>query len=209
MTLQNRVDPWGALQAVSARGALMGNRGVIHNDHKQIIAQWRHPHWVTCKLNFKNVQREVFSPNQYSELFFLDEATALSAGHRPCGECRRERFNEFKMSWCKANLDGALHKVVPIGQIDKQLHMERAARGGKKVTHQCAFETLPDGTFLEIGGKAILLWQKCFYQWSPYGYERSSILLASSEVVTVLTPVSIVKMFQMGFTPQVHESVYG
>src|SRR5262245_6877749 len=92
---QNRVDPFGRLHAVEARGTWMGNRGVLHNERGQVVAQWRLKRWITCTLSFKNRWRPVFTPRRYSELFFLDEATAFSAGHRPCAECRRERYNEF------------------------------------------------------------------------------------------------------------------
>ena len=95
MPLQNRVTPSGQLQAVSARGAWLGNRGILHDENKQIVAPWRHKAWVTCKLDFPGRHRAIFSPNNNSELFFLDEATAFSAGHRPCAECRKDRYNEF------------------------------------------------------------------------------------------------------------------
>jgi hypothetical protein len=85
IALQNRVTPRGDLEAVPARGAWLGNRGILHNDQQEIVAPWRHKAWVTCKLEFKGRKRVVFSPGTYSELFFLDEATAFSAGHRPCG----------------------------------------------------------------------------------------------------------------------------
>ncbi len=132
MTKRNRVDPWGELRAVPAKGAWLGNRGILHDDQQQIVAPWRHKSWVTCRLNFAGIKREIFAPGSYSELFFLDEATALAAGHRPCAECRRQRYNEFKELWCMANLEGAQAAKVPIAKIDERLHAERAAVGGKK-----------------------------------------------------------------------------
>jgi hypothetical protein len=107
----------------------MGNRGILH-DEQQIVRPWKHKAWVTCQLLFNGRQRKVFGPGTYSELFFLDEATALSAGHRPCGECRRQRFNEFKATWTQANTEGK----ATVADIDRQLHQERAVRGGGKVT---------------------------------------------------------------------------
>ena len=90
MPLQNRVDPWGGLQAVSERGAWMGNRGCLHDAGKRLGAsRWTRKQWVICKLEFNGRQRELMAPGKYTELFFLDEATALSAGHRPCNTCRR------------------------------------------------------------------------------------------------------------------------
>ena len=95
MPLQNRVSPSGELLADNARGSWLGNRGILHNEKKEIIRPWKQKNWVLCELNFKERKREVFSQNSYSELFFLDEATALSAGHRPCASCRRQRVDEF------------------------------------------------------------------------------------------------------------------
>ena len=126
MPLQNRVDPWGNLIAVTARGAWMGNRGALHNAHNEIITLWKRKPWVTCALDFKGRKRQVFGPNTYSELFFLDEATAFSAGHRPCATCRRDRYNAFKEEWIKVNHPDA-PPSLPIAEIDKQIHTERIA----------------------------------------------------------------------------------
>ncbi|MGH8280534.1 MAG: hypothetical protein ACRETQ_13380, partial [Gammaproteobacteria bacterium] len=104
MPLQNRVNPFGGLDAVSARGAWIGNRGIIHGDRKRIVAAWRSKAWITCELHFRGVHRRVFSPHTWTELFFLDEATAFAAGHRPCAYCRRPRYREFKRAWCAANM---------------------------------------------------------------------------------------------------------
>lgn len=206
MPLQNRVDPWGSLQSVPARGAWLGNRGILHDENKQVVAPWRHKSWVTCKLEFQGRKREIFSPGKYSELFFLDEATALSAGHRPCAECRRERYNEFKAIWCAANLENGSSTDIPVAQIDKQLHMERAVRGGGKVTYRTDFGAVPAGAFIEIGGVAFLLWQGCLHQWSVHGYSLSNLAPSQLDVVTILTPASIVRVLQHGFRPQVHDS---
>src|SRR4051812_48029475 len=100
MPLQNRVNPSGELFRSPARGTLMGNRGgAIHNREQEIVRQYKSRSWIACQLEFKGRRREVMSPGRYTELFFLDEATALAAGHRPCAECRRERFNAFKSAW--------------------------------------------------------------------------------------------------------------
>lgn len=205
MTLQNRVDPWGKLVAVSARGAWLGNRGILHNERKEIVVPWRPKSWVTCQLEYKGRQRQIFSPNNYSELFFLDEATAFSAGHRPCAECRRDRYNEFKAAWIAANPEFG-SASVPIGKVDKQLHAERAVRGGKKVSFVTEFSCLPSGAFVELDGDAALFWQGRLNKWSPNGYKSIISLPQANAQVRVLTPLSIVKMYRGGFTPQVHES---
>ena len=131
----------------------MGNRGILHNDAGEIIAPWQHRAWVTCVLEYKGRRRQVFSHRRYSELFFLDEATALSAGHRPCAFCRRERFNEFKALWCRANMDGAPPSSVPAPVMDRRLHSERALRGGGKATFVMKPKDLPAGAFIEHGGR--------------------------------------------------------
>jgi hypothetical protein len=203
--LQNRVDPCGKLIAVNARGSWLGNRGILHNERKEIIAPWRHKAWVTCQLVFRGRKRQIFSLNNYSELFFLDEATAFSAGHRPCAECRKERYKEFKGAWLNANAEVAALSL-PVAQIDKQLHSERAVRGGKKVTYSTEFNNVPFGTFIQRKGNAYLYWQGKLKEWSPNGYLETGALPEPSEVVTVLTPLSIVRIYENGFRPQVHES---
>lgn len=203
---QNRVDPWGRLNAVPDRGAWMGNRGILHNDSGEVVAPWRHKAWVTCVLEYKGRRREIFSPRRYSELFFLDEAAALSAGHRPCAFCRRERFNEFKALWCKANLDGVPPSSVPAPEMDRRLHSERAVRGGGKATFRAKFETLPRGTFIEHEGEAFLIWEGRLLKWSFSGYSPAAPADLPSGEVNVLTPASIVAVLRLGFLPQVHES---
>src|SRR6185295_157110 len=99
MPLENRVDPWGCIHAVAARGTLLGNRGKLHDETRRLTRQWDRKAWVTCELEHDGRKREVFGANSYSELFFLDEATAFSAGHRPCASCRRTRYAEFKSKW--------------------------------------------------------------------------------------------------------------
>jgi len=207
MPLQNRVDPWGQLNANISRGSLMGNRGILHNEEKVIVTQSRHKNWVTCKLEFQGIKRGIFSPNSYSELFFLDEATAFSAGHSPCAACRRDRFKAFKLAWCKANLDTTSANQVGITEIDNHLHLERAIRSGQKQSYQALFQDLPTGTFIDIEGKSYLLWNKQLHLWSFNGYTKTSMTLEPSAQVKVLTPSSIVKIFHQGFLPEVHESV--
>lgn len=205
MHLQNRVDPWGNLIAVSARGAWMGNRGVLHDAQKNIVSKWKRKSWVICELEFKSRQRQVFGPNTYSELFFLDEATAFSAGHRPCATCRRDRYNAFKDAWIKANRP--ISQSNPsITDIDRQIHDERISRDGKKVTFIARIADLPDGTFIEYDENAYLLWEKRLHRWSPHGYFSTAETMQPEDKVLVLTPFSIVQIFMAGFKPQVHES---
>ena len=115
--LQNRVDPWGRLIADRARGSLMGNRGVLHDADQQIRKSHALKRWIICQLEFKGRRRQIMQPGQYTELFFLDEATALAAGHRPCAECQRERFNEFRTAWTAGGTDSET-RDKPIGAED-------------------------------------------------------------------------------------------
>ena len=204
--LQNRVTPRGNFEAVRARGAWLGNRGILHNDSREIVAPWRHKAWVTCKLEFKGRKRIVFSPRTYSELFFLDEATAFAAGHRPCGECRREKFNAFKKAWCAANLNRSQSPDPGIGLLDKHLHIERAVRGGGQVTHRAKIRNLPDGVFVEFEGRAVLIRDGYLHTWSHHGYVAQQPISASSTVVQVLTPESVVATLLEGLDVEVHKS---
>ena len=205
MPLQNRVDPHGRLHAVTARGVWMGNRGILHDNDGQIVAPWRLKRWITCALSFRGRQRAVFAPHRYSELFFLDEATSFAAGHRPCAECRRERYSEFRAAWIEANSDAADRKVGA-DDIDRVLHAERAIRGGGKKTWQARARKLPPGTFVEFEGQPHLIWSGKLFPWTFAGYEDPVSASVLAEKVTVLTPQSIVRVFESGFTPQVHGS---
>ena len=206
MPLQNRVDPWGKLNAVPMRGSLMGNRGILHNESRQIVRPWAGKSWVTCALQFKDNQQpgKVFSDGSYSELFFIDEATAFAAGHRPCNYCRKLRYAEFKSAWLRANRPDAVGNT-PITEVDKALHAERAIPGGGKVMFSAAVKDLPSGTMFEHEGAAFLVWKGAIHRWSFDGYTPSS-LQVDTQAVNVLTPASIVRMYANGFIPDVRAS---
>lgn len=203
--LRNRVNPLGELVAVSDRGTLMGNRGILHNEVKNIVRRWQHKSWVTCLLTFGDLKRPTpFSTlDNYSELFFLDEATAFAAGHRPCHFCQRERAKSFKQAWCAANHPGTA--FVPQGELDAQLHRERTTRTGMKVTFEVRAGELPFGTMFSIGETSYLISPQGFLPWSFGGY-GSSHPLSTDAVVKVLTPMSVVSAFRQGFSPGVHFS---
>lgn len=205
MPLQNRVTPFGQLEAVSARGAWLGNRGILHDDSQRIVVPWRRKAWVTCTLDFPGRQRAIFSPGNYSELFFLDEATALCAGHRPCAECRRHRYKEFKTAWCAANPEIGITNP-PIGKIDEQLHRERAIEGGQKAVYTEVFHRVPHGAFIDLEGIAHLVWSGKIYPWTHHGYGRAQVAPTPTTQVSVLTPASLVATFRQGFLPEVHPS---
>ena len=209
MTFQNRIDPWGRLHAVSARGFMLGNRGRLHNEHQQIVRQWDRTAWVTCELEFNGRRREVFGGSTYTELFFLDEATAFAAGHRPCASCSRARYDEFKSRWLVAH--GALSSATTpsINDIDKLLHGERATRDGAKVTYEARLSSLPLGAFVELDGAAFLVWNRGLTRWSFSGYSGLQLQPGPSTRVRVLTPESVVRAFAGGLRPNVHPSANG
>jgi hypothetical protein len=204
-SLQNRVDPFGQLHAVPSRGSLMGNRGILHDDKQRIHRQWSHKSWVTCTLSYGNVKREVFAPNNYSELFFLDEATSLAAGHRPCSTCQRQRYVEFKRAWVEANMAEQGLIFVAAAQIDSVLHTERSIPGGEKRTFGAFVSELPLGTMFEHRGDAYLVWTSGILEWSFNGYKRT-LPTVPVHPVQVLTPASVVRMYREGFLPRVHAS---
>lgn len=199
MALQNRVDPYGALHATDARGAWMGNRGVLHDGEKRIVTPWRLRRWITCVLSCKDRRREVFSPNRYTELFFLDEATSLAAGHRPCAECRRARYEEFREAWTAASGGAAFPKAE---EIDRVLHAERLDAAGWKRTYRAALGSLPDGTMVAHQGGPHLVWRKKLHPWSFLGYGAGVHADPASRGI-VLTPRSIVAAIRAGFAPQI------
>lgn len=205
MPLQNRVTPFGQLEAVMARGEWLGNRGILHDDARKVVAAWRSKAWITCRLRYPGVRRRVFSPHTWSELFFLDEATAFAAGHRPCAYCRRERYNEFKRAWCAANHGG---RNLPATAIDARLHAERVAPGGGKRVWYARLGDLPPGTFIVLEGHACLLWRDRIFAWSHAGYTLRRPRVAAATRVGVLTPRSIVATFRAGVRPQVHLSAW-
>jgi hypothetical protein len=207
MPLQNRVDPWGQFHAVTAHGALMGNRGILHDQQQQIVAPWRGKAWITCKLHVEGIRRTVFGAGTYSELFFMDEATAFAAGHRPCAQCRRDRFKEFKAAWISANRNSLLTPKPTIAEIDNVIHAERAAKGGVKITYEALIKYLPDGTLVDVGGVALLVWHGELLRWTFDGYRPEVPTLPLSTSVRVLTPASVVQVFESGFIPEVHASV--
>jgi hypothetical protein len=185
---------------------MMGNRGILHDAEKRIVRQWVSKSWVACDPGYKKIDRKpLFQVGRYSELFFLDEATAYAAGHRPCAYCQRERFNSFKTLWAASHRAAESSSTLPVKEIDAQLHRERAARGGKKVVFTAPLANLPDGTMIEVNQLAILLHRGRQFTWSFEGYKPAIPVHVGSQV-NVLTPESIVQLFGQGLKPLVHAS---
>jgi len=207
MPLQNRVNPWGEIVATPERGLFMGNRGCLHDGQRRVTKAWARPPWVTCLLEFKDRHREVMSPGQYTELFFLDEATALAAGHRPCATCRRADYDAFKSLWLKANPELAARTEGKTTEIDKLLHAERVDARKNKRTWSARLGDLPDGSMVVLLGsrEPLLVWGGQAHTWTPGGYTAARPLDPDTEV-QVLTPLSVVKALAQGYRPVVHPS---
>ena len=208
MPRQNRVTPFGEIVAVSDRGTVMGNRGRLHDEQGRIRRPWQVTRWLLCRLEFNGRRRTVMAPDRYTELFFLDEATGLAAGHRPCFECRRKSYNDFAGAWAIAS-SGDLGKGRPTaGSIDERLHAERVGPGRAKLTFRANLDDLPDGVFVTLEGQdgdAYLIRGNELLAWSQGGYRRRRPR-PRGELVAVLTPASTVKVIQAGYVPEIHPS---
>lgn len=199
--MQNRVNPFGEIIETTARGLWMGNRGLIHNLNREILLPFKLKAWITCKLEFKGRRRKIMAPGLYTELFFMDEATAFAAGHRPCFECRRVDYNKFKTAWLKGNPEYKFTDKTSIHYIDDILHDERMNKDGLKKTHTENNSNLPDGTFVLAGNEPYLIFNKKMHLWTPSGYTKEK-LFTSSGKSNVLTPASVVNAFRAGYIPQ-------
>lgn len=208
MPLQNRVNPFSKIMATTERGAYTGNRGVIHNAQKEIIKNHAVKYWITCLLEYKGMHREVMTAKRWTELFFLDEATAFAAGHRPCGFCRHSDFKRFKTLWLQAN--GAQHNLsanTKIDVIDAIIHAERLDENNAQKTFNATLKTLPDGVLIQLfdNDDAYLWYEQALYLWSFAGYKKYHHYNKDA-TVKVLTPPSYVAVFKLGYRPQIHFS---
>lgn len=201
MPLQNRVDPFGNLFATRARGTLFGNRGgKFHRDDKTLGARrWASRQWICCVLQFKNCQRNVWG-RYYTELFFLDEPTALAAGHRPCFECRRKNAQAFAALF-------PLKGKIRAPDMDDVLHAQRLD-GKNKRRHRRKIDALPDGAFIVLDEKSYAVRGKRLLPWTPSGY-KDSRARPRGITVDVLTPPAILAVLKGGYAPQWHPSAKG
>jgi hypothetical protein len=202
MPLQNRVDPFGNLFAAPARGLFMGNRGGrFHTDAKTLTARrWASRQWICCELEFHGRHRDVWG-RFYTELFFLDEPTALAAGHRPCFECRRRDAVAFAESWGQAQ---KLQVPPKAGEMDAALHGERL-NGRIKRLHRRAIDGLPDGAFLALGEGAFAVRGNALLHWTPQAYDAQRPR-PRGVIVDVLTPPAILAVLAAGYEPHWHPS---
>jgi hypothetical protein len=208
MPRQNRVTPFGEIIAAQERGTVMGNRGVLHDASGCIRRAWQVRRWIVCALEFRGRKRTVMTPNRYTELFFLDEATALAAGHRPCAECQHARFIAFCNAWRTANPSSLGAQRATAAEIDRHLHEQRVGPERSKRSFIEDVSRLPDGVFVTMPGNSDqprLVWGDSLLLWSPGGY-RGRGPRPKRERVSVLTPRSTVEVIRAGYVPDVHPS---
>jgi hypothetical protein len=200
---QNRVNPLGELIATPARGALMGNRGCLHDAAGRIRRSFVGRRWIICLLQFKGRRRAIMAPGRYTELFFLDEATALAAGHRPCVECQRGRYLVFREHWLAAR---PATEVPSVDEIDRVLHGERLGAGRSRRTYTERLSCLPDGAMLlDLEGRPCLVYEGALRPWSPSGY-GARVRPDRGAESAVITPRSIVDVLARGYPVEVHAS---
>lgn len=214
MPLCNRVDPFGTIHAAAARGLFTGNRGVIHDpDTKTLLRRrWTTKAWIVCRCEFRGVRRDVMGLNArsgragWTELFFLDEVTALGAGHRPCFFCRREAATAFAAAFATGN--GMARANAPA--IDARLHAERFTVAGRTPPLAQPIESLPDGAVIARGGEAFAIRGSRPVRWTFGGYEEQhSPAIGREADWRLLTPLSTLRTLSAGFRPVWHPSIDG
>ena len=200
MPLQNRVTPTGEIIASPERGLFTGNRGIIHDPATRTLLKkrWSTPAWLTCLCEFRGRRRKVMGERSWTELFFLDEATAFAAGHRPCFFCRREDATRFQAAWETGN------RVRDLGapDMDAVLHRERLDKGKKRLHPlPMRLDDLPDGAMVQDGAASFLIARGGAFRWSPGGYSKSEAPLKQA---MLLTPPSTLRAFTAGYRVVLH-----
>jgi hypothetical protein len=202
MPLQNRVTPTGDIVADPHRGIFTGNRGIIHDPATKTLLKkrWSSPAWITCVCEFRGWRRKVMGGRSWTELFFLDEATALAAGHRPCFFCRRDDANRFRAAWQQGN--GVAD--VRAKEIDVVLHRERLERGKRRLHPlPVPIAELPDGAMVQVGAESFLILRGRALLWSMAGYRTADTVIKDA---MLLTPPSTLRTISAGYRPVLHGS---
>lgn len=199
MPLQNRVTPFGEIVAVPARGDFTGNRGIIHDPATKTLLKrrWTTKAWICCTRDWNGVRRVPMGRRSWTELFFLDEATAFAAGHRPCFYCRRDRALAFRDAWAR----GRRIALPRAPEMDAVLHDERIEHRSKRL-HPLPSGGLPDGTMVAAGAEAFTMLGGLARRWSFEGY----LPAGSARIDRMITPPSIVAAFAAGYRPVLHAS---
>jgi hypothetical protein len=206
MALQNRVTPFGELVATPERGMFIGNRGIIHDPATRTLTarRWTTKSWIICNCEFKDRHRDVWAARSWTELFFLDEATALAAGHRPCFECRRRAAEAFSEAWAVGN--GTTRPRAK--EMDAVLHAERTGPKSAKRQYPLAGPAadLPDGTLVAAGRDAYLVRHSRLRRWTFGGYGPDQAVTGQ---LALLTPPSTLAALRAGYRPHLHPSATG
>jgi hypothetical protein len=197
--LRNRVTPAGELIATEHRGTMYGNRGVLHNEDLGLVRRYQVRRWLVCVLEFRGRRRPILRPRRYTELFFLDEAVALAAGHRPCAECRHAAYQSFLTAWTTAR---ALPAKPAADDIDRVLHWQRRLADGARVTYPALPGELPDGVFIVHDDEFWLAHDGGLHRWTPAGY--ADRIDQFDGPAAVLTPRATVEAIRAGYRPLVH-----
>ena len=203
MPLQNRVTPFGDIVAIPQKGMFTGNRGIIHDPATRTLLKrrWATKAWLTCVCEFKGRRRDVMTRRSWTELFFLDEAVALAAGHRPCFFCRREAAEAFR----NALALGRAVKLPPAPEMDAVLHSERLDHGRKRLHGLPGpADELPDGSAISAAGDAYILARGRAFRWTAKGYEGP---LQIPRAEALLTPPSMLEALRAGYRPALHPSI--
>jgi hypothetical protein len=199
MPLQNRVTPLSELVADPGRGQVYGNRGCLHDETGRIRRRYNGKRWIACRLEFRGWQRRaLMQPGRFTELFFLDEATAFAAGHRPCALCRREDYDRFATIWSE------LHPgQTGADAIDAQLHSERVDPNTRaQLRRETPLDDLPDGAFVLLDGTPWLVLGPRLLRWTPAGYKGRRTRLSGGRAL-VLTPPSLIAVLSSEWRPVV------
>ncbi|WP_027341305.1 hypothetical protein [Hamadaea tsunoensis] len=201
MPLQNRVTPYGEIVADRGRGLLMGNRGCLHGSGLTLGAsRWRSKLWICCVLDWKGVQRAPMPPGRWTALFFLDEATALAAGHRPCAYCRRGAYLAYATAW---QAHSGLAERPRATEMDTVLHASRVdSRTRRQRTWPSTVDALPDGTMVDYEGAPALVLDGGLRPWAFAGYGPP--VRPPAGLVEVLTPPASVGALAAGYRPLLH-----
>jgi hypothetical protein len=195
MPLRNRVTPLGELVAHPARGLVYGNRGCLHDRSGEVRRQWQVKRWIACRLDFKGRKRELLRPGRYTELFFLDDATAFAAGHRPCAECRRPDYERLRRLCVEST------QALPRADaLDARLHAERVD-GRERRLHPVAGDDLPDGAFVLLDDRPWLVVGDALLAWAPAGYAERRERPAGR--ATAITPPLLLHVLRSGWRPLV------
>jgi hypothetical protein len=198
---RNRVSPLGEVIAVDGRGSWMGNRGRLHEGRgtRDVVRNHQHKTWITCALSFRGRRVAQWQPNRYTPLFFLDEAVALAAGHRPCGECRHSAYTQYRKLW------GETHSgAMPYAKdMDSQLHRERVGLA----KHRARWNDLPDGVFVAIDSGPAVVVGNHLAVWDRHdNIYRDRLPRPASGTATVVTPPSSVRILRAGYRAQIDDS---